>query len=467
MIGYVQTNTLYLAGSGVIIGATTITLTSLTDIYGNVLTMSSFGTKGYITLEPDTTNEEAATFTGITANANGTYTLTGIHTLLAQSPYTESSGLVRQHSGGTKVVVTDNVGFWNTFVNKENDATIDGLITFTQPPIGINPGGQPDASTTVKGIGKVSVAPVLSTNPIFVGDNDTRVPTAGEALALVGNNTDIAVGSGNKYVTQTGLIHNTEKYAADNSSSSTAYTIALAPIPTSYTTGMVIYAKIVNSNTTTTPTINVNGLGAKTIIKGSTSALVIGDIAANQFCTFIYDGTHMVLQNPTANTTTIIGNKIALSTASVTITNTIGNLFSVAIPGGTMGTGNAIRLKAFFTGFTLGASASAGFSVIYGGSAVSNVGFGATSGINISSGYGCMDLILQANGSTGSQIALGTITVGTNALNTSSHALVSTDSQGAVSVNSTASQNLVLQFSGDAIFGSAVTLIGYSIDLIS
>ncbi len=125
-IKYVQSNTLYQAGAGNIIGATSVVLTSLTDIYANVLTMTDFGVKGYITLEPDTTNEEGATFTGITANANNTYTLTGVSTILAKSPYTETSGLVRNHAGGTKVVITDNVAFWNTFANKANDETITG-----------------------------------------------------------------------------------------------------------------------------------------------------------------------------------------------------------------------------------------------------------------------------------------------------------------------------------------------------
>lgn len=36
----------------------------------------------------------------------------------------------------------------------------------------------PNASTSVKGIGKLSVAPVSATDPIFVGDNDERVPDA-------------------------------------------------------------------------------------------------------------------------------------------------------------------------------------------------------------------------------------------------------------------------------------------------
>lgn len=136
--------------------------------------------------------------------------------------------------------------------------------------------------------------------PTFAATNDPRIPTANETLALVGNNTDIAVGTGNKFVTQTGLQHNAEKYAADTSGSSTAYLVTLSPIPTSLTDGMVIYIKLVNANTTTTPTLNVNSLGAKTIVKLNNIALSINDIGANMKCTLMYDltNTQWVLQNP-------------------------------------------------------------------------------------------------------------------------------------------------------------------------
>jgi len=216
---YVQTNTFYLAGSGVIVGATSIVLTSFTDIYGNVLTMTDFGDTGYITLEPDTTNEEAATFTGVVANANNTYTLTGVKTNLAKSPYTETSGLVRPHSGGTKVVVTDNVAFWNTFGNKFNTGTWSAVQTFatgatpviTDAPInptdasnkayidGVAIAGAPKATETVYGITKLSVAAVSPTAPIAVGDNDGRIPSQTENDALVG--TSGTPSSTNKYVT--------------------------------------------------------------------------------------------------------------------------------------------------------------------------------------------------------------------------------------------------------------------------
>ena len=45
--------------------------------------------------------------------------------------------------------------------------------------------GSPDATTSTKGIVKMSVAPVSATSPIAVGDNDPRVPTVAQLTQLV------------------------------------------------------------------------------------------------------------------------------------------------------------------------------------------------------------------------------------------------------------------------------------------
>ncbi len=57
----------------------------------------------------------------------------------------------------------------------------------------------PDASTTVKGVTKMSVAPASASSPISVGDNDPRVPTQDENDALTG--TSGTPSSTNKFVT--------------------------------------------------------------------------------------------------------------------------------------------------------------------------------------------------------------------------------------------------------------------------
>ncbi len=321
---FAQLQPFSLAGAGVVIGDTSITLKSFAGIDGTLLTMSDFGSIGYGTLEPGNgTLEEQISFTGISQNVNGSATLTGVSNVLFIFPYTKTSGLLKTHAGSTTFIISNTSGFYDELVSKTDDATITATYTFTNPnyprmDTATPPPtddeqlatkkyvddtasfGAPMATDTVFGITKLSVAAVSPSDPIAVGTNDTRIPTAGQAAALPGNNTDIAVGSGNKYVTQTGLQHNAEKYAVDNSSSSTDYTIALSPIPTSLTDGMVVYAKIVNANTTTTPTLNVNSLTAHTIVKGSGIALVVGDIGANQLCTFIYDlsNTRWILQSP-------------------------------------------------------------------------------------------------------------------------------------------------------------------------
>lgn len=339
---YVQTPTLYLSGAGVIVGATSISLTDLVDIYGNVLTMTDFGSVGYITLEPDTTNAEGATFTGITANANGTYTLTGVKTILAKNPYTETSGLVRNHAGGTKVVVTDNVGFWNTFGNKNNANTWAATQTFTVTPVSANQptlstevankeyvdgvaiAGAANAATDVKGIAYLSVAAASTTGPIVVGDNDPRVSpvslaslTSGRVAALAGD-TDLPSAT-NLFVTQQQHIVNTEKYAED-AGSTDAYAISLPTAPNAYATGMIIVFKA-NTANTGTATLNVNSLGAKTIVKDVSTTLANGDIATSQLCVCVYNGTNFLLQNSSAPKAS--NGYINLS-ASATTTITLG-----------------------------------------------------------------------------------------------------------------------------------------------
>lgn len=329
-IQYCQTGTFYIAGSGSIVGDNTITLTSFADIYGNVLTMSNFGVKGFCTAEPDTTNEEAFTFTNVVANANGTFTLTGVSTVLAESPYTETSGLVRAHAGGLKVVVTDNVAFWNTFANKANDETVTGQWTFSTFPI--TPSNT-QATDTVAGIATLKV-------------------------------------------------HN---YAADTGSANT-YVIAPSPAITAYTTGAIFSFKATNANTGAS-TLNINSLGVKTIKKNVTTDLGPNDILANQIIIVEYDGTNFQLISNPASTVTDTApnirvitaqNNLGSATTQFTVTNPSGTTFTYTYTGtgtnpGTLNTLMPVgsifsiqstSLSAANTGlFTVTASTATSFSV--------------------------------------------------------------------------------------------------------
>ena len=79
-------------------------------------------------------------------------------------------------------------------------------------------------------------------------------------------------------------------YAADGGSANT-YTITLSPAVTAYAAGQVFHFKAANANTGAS-TLNVNSVGAKTIVKDVNTALASGDISQNEVISVIYDGTN-------------------------------------------------------------------------------------------------------------------------------------------------------------------------------
>lgn len=215
---YIQAQTFRIYGSGNAIGDTTLTLTSLKQIDGTTnITMTDFGTKGFMTLEPgNSSQEEQISFTGVTQNAGGTATLTGVKTVGFVSPYTETSGLAKAHPGGASAVISNTAGFYGRIATKDNDETITGTWDFTASPTAPEPttdsqvatkkyvsdtvtGAVGTATEATYGTTKLSVAPATPGVPISVGDNDTRVPSQGENDALAG--TSGTPSSTNKYVT--------------------------------------------------------------------------------------------------------------------------------------------------------------------------------------------------------------------------------------------------------------------------
>ena len=74
-----------------------------------------------------------------------------------------------------------------------------------------------------------------------------------------------------------------------------AITLTLTPAITSYTTGQRFAFISGSANTTTTPTIAVNGLAAKTVKSKSGAAVSAGSIPANTLTEVSYDGTNFRL----------------------------------------------------------------------------------------------------------------------------------------------------------------------------
>lgn len=159
---------------------TSILLSSFTEgVSGTPYTFALLDTDiVYATIAPGTTSSEFISFTSLVQNGDGTCTLGGVTRGLAKKyPFTTSATFKLPHSSQTTFIISNPPQLYEKFAVKSSDETIGGQWTFTNTPISPS-GGVSDASTTVKGVSTLSVAPVSATAPIAVGDNDTRIPTA-------------------------------------------------------------------------------------------------------------------------------------------------------------------------------------------------------------------------------------------------------------------------------------------------
>lgn len=82
---------------------------------------------------------------------------------------------------------------------------------------------------------------------------------------------------------------------------------ALAPLSmTSYAAGQTFRFIAAGANTTTGVTININGIGAKSITKNGTTALAIGDIVSGSIVEVTYDGTQFQISSQISSPTAIL-----------------------------------------------------------------------------------------------------------------------------------------------------------------
>lgn len=152
--------TYYLSGAGVTATQSTIQLSSFTTADGRLITMTNFGTIGYGTLEPQTSSKiEDVSFTGVTQNANGTATLTGvIRGIDFLYPYGSTSSLMKAHSGGAQFIITNTPEWYYNEFAMQNLSNV-----FTYPSASSSPatkgyvdsvafGNIPQASTIAQGV---------------------------------------------------------------------------------------------------------------------------------------------------------------------------------------------------------------------------------------------------------------------------------------------------------------------------
>ena len=290
----VQTQNFSLSGSGSSIGDTVLNLKSFKDILGVVLTMANFGTIGYGTLEPGNgTQEEQISFSGVTQNSDGTAQLTGVKHVLFKSPFTETSGMTITHPGSVVFVISNTSGYENTLLSTGGTQTVSGKKIFPSDDVS-NAGIVADTDTAIA-TAFVTLGQLSRTASSGASNASTTVK--GIVQEATQTQIDARTASGSTlarlYVnpsTQRSTLISDE---VDDSGSSTAYVITPVPAITAYTKGQRFTTLIGNANTTTTPTLNVSGVGAKTIKKNGTLALAVGDLPAGAMVEFIYDGTNM------------------------------------------------------------------------------------------------------------------------------------------------------------------------------
>jgi hypothetical protein len=277
------------------------------DLNGNLLLMTAFGDKGFGTLEPKTPRAELISWTGITQNVDGSATLTGVtRNLRAISPYDQVSITGFQHAGGTSFVVSNTPAFYNEMSSRDNDETITGIYTFTNPNVprmDVQPtygagteeylatkeyvdnvaiAGAPDASTTQKGIVQEATQAQV----------DARTATGSTGARTFVNPATVRATLYSDY--------------AVDSVGTDSYAIAPTPAVTAYTAGQVFTWKAGTANTGAS-SLNVSGLGAVAIKKNVSEDTETGDILANQTVVTVYDGTNFQLVSGIPGAATSVG----------------------------------------------------------------------------------------------------------------------------------------------------------------
>lgn len=241
------------------IGATSGTLQNATDDDGVALPTGRY----FLTIDGNNSSKEhiACTLTGTA--------LTSIVSVSRQG--VETSGVVRAHRVGAKVVITDFANLLHTsqqIAGTESLDSLNPLIYDLDPTITDDKhiatkkyvddtaiSGSPLATQSVNGITKLSVAAVSATDPIAVGDNDTRLPTQDENDALVG--TSGTPSSSNKFITEDDVSETNDASSVVRRDSNSDVIVATTPTDSDAATSKtyVDSTRYLSSSTTFTTSI--------------------------------------------------------------------------------------------------------------------------------------------------------------------------------------------------------------------
>lgn len=164
-------------------------------------------------------------------------------------------------------------------------------------------------------------------------------------------------------------------YVVDTGSANT-YAATLSPAPASLFAGLTVRIKIAHTNTSSS-TLNLNGLGAKSIVHRDGSAMMGSDLLAGQIATLAYDGSNFQLVGEQGRLI-----NVQIFAASATYTPHAGMLTAVVEVqgGGSAGYGSAA------TGSGQGSVGSPGVSGSYCKSRIAAANIGASQVVTVGAG---------------------------------------------------------------------------------
>jgi len=148
------------------------------------------------------------------------------------------------------------------------------------------------SSNAAGGTYNLDVFPAEMKPPSLTAGTGVTVAPAGGSVTI---GADMTVMATQKQVQQGAPVCANDTGIADT------YAVALTPVPSSLTRYLTVCFKASAANATTTPTINVNSLGAKTIVSESGAAVAPGAIQASGYYWLQYDDTSakfIMVSNP-------------------------------------------------------------------------------------------------------------------------------------------------------------------------
>ncbi len=147
------------------------------------------------------------------------------------------------------------------------------------------------------------------------GTPQTSQPTAGAvgAVADPGSN-GVPYRSGAGTATAANANQLSGPFFCQDAGISGAYSCNLTPAITVYTTGTTYWFRA-NTAVTGSATLNLNGLGPKTIVKQANQSLAANDIRSGQWVMVTYDGTNLQMQSQAGNVVSTVYGRTGAVTA--------------------------------------------------------------------------------------------------------------------------------------------------------